>query len=77
MILFKRQRKIKDCVYAQAGLRLLRQGPIFIAYPESHQNDTVVLSHLVKASPERDRISIPSLQASFREKRKVSIIRQR
>ena len=63
---------------AQAGLRLLRQGPTFTAYPESHLNNTVVLGHLVKTSPERDRISIPSLQGKLqREKKKVLIIRQR
>ena len=52
---------------------LLCQGPIFISYPESHLDNTVVLSHLVKASPERDRFSIPSLQGKLqREKKKVS-----
>ena len=55
---------------AQAGLRRLRQCPIFIAYPESHLNNTVVLSHLVKTSPD----SIPSLQDKPQgEKKKVSI----
>ena len=38
----------------------------------------VPLSHLVKTSPEGDRISIPSLQDKLQgEKKKVSIIRQR
>ena len=78
MILFKRQRKIKALIRlcGCAGWSApFASRPNFIAYPESHLDNTVVLSHLVKTSAERDRFSIPSLQGKLqREKKKVSII---